>query len=96
MFHLVHNGCKDREVAWNLLPVLENDKRGTIEFRLPPQVEELVSAQYWIAFTYAFVHHCLNVNFDKVKSFPASPLQLEEAIQNSAKELDISKFLQKL
>lgn len=96
VFHLVHNVCKDREVAWNLLPVLENDKKGTIEFRLPPQVEELVSAHYWIAFTYAFVHHCLNVNFDKIKSFPASPLQLEEAIQNNAKELEISKFLQKL
>ena len=41
---LVQNVCADRQVAWNLQPVLENDKRGTIEFRLPPQVEDRASA----------------------------------------------------
>ena len=36
---------------------------------LPPQVDNMDSALYWIAFTHAFIHHCLNYNFDKVKTF---------------------------
>lgn len=80
---LVENVCADRKVSWNFQPVLKNDKRGTIEFRLRPQVDTMDSALYWIAFTHAFIHHCLhNNNFDKVKAFPANPAQLEEAIRS--------------
>lgn len=43
--------------------------------------------------TYAFVHYYFNINFDKLKSFLANLLQLEEIIQNSIKKLYISKFL---
>ncbi len=92
---LVQNVCADREVCWNLQPVLKKDKRGTIEFRLPPQVDNMDSALYWIAFTHAFIHHCLNYNFGKAKIFPASSAQLEEAIQSSGQELGLAKYLKK-
>lgn len=88
---LVMNVSAIREVSWNFRPML--DGRETVERRLPPQVDSLESALYWIAITHAFVHHCIHHDFDKDEAYPATLAQLQEAIQSYGQEFGLSKFL---
>jgi hypothetical protein len=74
--------CPGRYKVWNLVPL--SDSRGTIEFRLPPGVDQLQSVLHWAAFTLGFFAACLfcPINEHKVGGRPpqSQPSQLSEIL----------------
>jgi hypothetical protein len=87
--------CSDRNVAWNFLPLL--DTRGTIEFRLAPQVLNKESAMHSPAFALGFIQSVLaGQNLPASTNVPAAPAsadELNDFVLAEAEQMDIHQHV---
>lgn len=67
MVPLIAGLAERRFVAWNFMPLDDQDPRGTIEFRQAPHATTAKDVKRWILFTISFIEICLHVDFDIVQ-----------------------------
>ncbi|KAI9690052.1 MAG: hypothetical protein M1820_010051 [Bogoriella megaspora] len=95
--HRLVRWIDDRHVAWNLQPLLQSDKRQTIEFRMGPPALSSTDTRHWIAFTACFVHFCLEFDFENVaRSLGLARYRQQSVLQCVKKIFVYRKFKNKL